>query len=190
MRYSTPVKASAMAPVPAIASRVPFADHHVLVAFAEAQPVIGGGSQRQDEHDRRAQERAVVDVALDRVQFLELAGKRMASRKPNRTSAPGDEGAQLLKQLAVLALEPFFAASSSRPSPSPCSITSSEATPPTPGSSSTLREPGSALCPWVAWSVALAPDGTSRIGRMINGMLHSARPQHSSRDGISRMGFR
>jgi len=70
MRYSTPVKASAMAPVPAIASRVPFADHHVLVAFAEAQPVIGGGSQRQDEHDRRAQERAVVDVALDRVQFL------------------------------------------------------------------------------------------------------------------------
>jgi len=89
MRYSTPVKASAMAPVPAIASRVPFADHHVLVAFAEAQPVIGGGSQRQDEHDRRAQERAVVDVALDRVQFLELAGKRMASRKPNRTSAAG-----------------------------------------------------------------------------------------------------
>ena len=47
MRYSTPVKARAMAPVPAHRFRFPFADHRVLVAFAEAQAVVGWRASRK-----------------------------------------------------------------------------------------------------------------------------------------------
>ena len=52
---------------------VRLAEHVVLVALAEAQPVVRGGREVEDERDRRADERAVVDVPLRVVRSRELA---------------------------------------------------------------------------------------------------------------------
>jgi hypothetical protein len=74
----------------------------------KAQAVVGGGGEQQDQRDRRGQEGGVVDVALDRVQVGERAGEADGQEETEQDLGAGDEGAQLLKQLAVLALEPFF----------------------------------------------------------------------------------
>ena len=70
----------------------------------------------------------VVDVALDRVQVGEPAGKADGEQEAEQDLGTGDEGAQLLKQLAMLALQPFLDVFVLGSFPSRCSITSSVAT--------------------------------------------------------------
>jgi hypothetical protein len=70
--------------------------------------VVGGGDEQEDERDRRGQERAVVDVALDCTQVGERAGEADSEQEAEQDLGPGDEGAQLLEQLAVFALQPFL----------------------------------------------------------------------------------
>jgi hypothetical protein len=70
--------------------------------------VVGGGGEQEDERDRRGQEGGVVDVALDGVQVGERAGKADGEQEAEQDLGAGDEGAQFLEQLAVLALESFF----------------------------------------------------------------------------------
>jgi hypothetical protein len=175
------VKASAMAPVPAIASRLPFADHHVLVAFPEAQAVVGGGGQQQDQRDRRAQERGVVDGALDGVQVGERGGKADGEEEAEQDLGAGDEGAKFLEQLAVFALQPFLDVFvfGSFPEPLLDHVVGGHDCPPTHVWSGTLRQAW--ICPVSvgAWSVASAPEGPSRIVRMINGC--STRPGTKAR---------
>jgi hypothetical protein len=68
----------------------------------------GARSYTMASAGRRDQERAVVDVAVDRAQVGERTGKADGEQEAEQHLGAGDEGAQLLEQLAVLALQPFF----------------------------------------------------------------------------------
>jgi hypothetical protein len=131
--------------------------------------VVGGGSEEKDERDRRGQERGVVDGALDRAQVGERAGKADGEQEAEQDLGAGDEGAQLLEQLAVFAFEPFLDRFIFGASPSRCSITSSVATivpPPSqfrPAISRSLDLPCSPGMGrrWLGWTEAL---GRRRCG--------------------------
>ncbi len=87
---------------------VGLAQQVVLVALAEAQPMVRGRSHVQDEGERRADERGVVDVALGVVQLAELAREADREQESEEHLCAGDERAQLLEQLVELALEPLL----------------------------------------------------------------------------------
>jgi hypothetical protein len=67
----------------------------------------------------------------------------------------GDEGAQLLKQLAVLALEPFFDVFVLGILPEPLldHVVGGHVCSPSSVCPALYGKPGAALCPWGAWSV-------------------------------------
>ena len=69
--------------------------------------MVRSGREEENDRDGRAHERDEVDVALGARRGRRTAlVKLIASRKPRRTVAPGNERAELLEQLVVLALEP------------------------------------------------------------------------------------
>jgi hypothetical protein len=128
--------------------------------------VVGGGGEQKDERDRRGQEGSVEDIALDRAQVGERAGKANGEQEAEQDLGAGDEGPQLLEQLAVFTLEPFFDRFVFGASPSRCSIASSVATLVLPPEfvRALYAKPGSALSMW-SGSVAPArkdPVGSSR----------------------------
>jgi hypothetical protein len=120
--------------------------------------VVGGGDEQEDERDRRGQERAVVDVALDRAQVGERGGEADGEQEAEQHLGAGDEGAQLLEQLAVLALEPFFYrfVLGSFPEPLLDHFVGGHGCPPTRVCPALYAKSGSALFPW----------GVSSVGRL------------------------
>ena len=83
---------------------VPFPQDVVLVPLAEAQPVVRGGGEEEDEGRRSAQKGRVVDVALEIVQSSELGGEGDGEEEAEEDGGARDERPQLLEELAELAL--------------------------------------------------------------------------------------
>ena len=164
IRYSTPVNARAMATVPAIASRFPL---RTITSLSPSR-----------KRDRRAQERGVVDVALGRVQFPELAGKADGEEEAEQDLGAWDEGAQLLEQLAVFPLQPLLDLFVVGIFPEPLLdrfVGGHDVLPPGFRPAICAAHPGSALLTWDGSSVASAPEEPSRIVWMINGILDPMR---------------
>ena len=101
------MKASELATVPAIASRFPLRRMSILVALAEAQPVVRRGREEEDESDGRARRASRSRrSARCRVELVERAREADREQEAEEDVRARDERAELLEQLVVLALEP------------------------------------------------------------------------------------
>ena len=83
------------------------ADQLALLLQAEGHPVVGGGSDQQDRRDRGAEQGEEVDVLLEGVDFGEVLLEGDGEQEGEEDLDAGQGDAQLLQQLAEVAIEAF-----------------------------------------------------------------------------------
>ena len=76
-------------------------------AVAEGDPVVGGGRDQQRRRDRRAEQGREVDLLLEGGDFGEVLLERDREQEGEEDLDAGQGDAQLLQQLAEVAVEAF-----------------------------------------------------------------------------------